>query len=318
MICCKKTTTYIFNKYLNTNQENQYFLFSIKIIFYTLNIKYIHLFLFYITLINIFMNNSITIQDTINVPSIEDLTLAHLINRKIDHIHAILWNNYRSHQEIADFIIYGNNELNLSANIDELNLTVRSSNALRIANIQTIAHLTQKTEMDLRELPNAGTKVLREIKEVLMKHGLTLRPHDSEQSKISKPTSELLSTSAPRILEDGILPYETCVVKIYDDYMRVVHVDAWSNIEPNSEEEEMVIREFLEWYNKERDTIYDVDWSIVSSQEYIDAIWEYTQKENVCFWDFDTSITEADWKVDLGSITDVIMKAKQWSNFRNK
>ena len=255
------------------------------------------------------MNNSITIQDTINVPSIEDLTLAHLINRKIDHIHAILWNNYRSRQRIADFIIY---------DIDELNLSVKSKNILLMANIQTIADLTQTTEMDLLAVAWFGKKVLTEVKDALMKHGLTLRPYDSEQSKISKPTSELLSTSAPRILEDGILPYETCVVKIYDDYMRVVHVDAWSNIEPNSEEEEMVIREFLEWYNKERDTIYDVDWSIVSSQEYIDAIWEYTQKENVCFWDFDTSITEADWKVDLGSITDVIMKAKQWSNFRNK
>ena len=83
-------TTYIFHKYFDTNQENQHVLFSIKIIFYTLNIKYIQLFLFYITLINKFMNNSITTQDTINAPSIEDLTLAHLINRKIDQIHTIL------------------------------------------------------------------------------------------------------------------------------------------------------------------------------------------------------------------------------------
>ena len=255
------------------------------------------------------MNNSITTQDTINAPSIEDLTLAHLINRKIDQIHTILWNNYRSHQRIADFIIY---------DIDELDLTVKTKNGLLGAGIQTITDLTQKTEMDIRERRWLGKKGLTEVKDALMKHGLTLRPHDSEQSKISKPTSELLSTSAPRILEDGILPYETCVVKIYDDYMRVVHVDAWSNIEPNSEEEEMVIREFLEWFNKERNTIYNTDWSIVSSQEYIDAIWEYTQKTNVCFWDFDTSITEADWKVDLGSITDAIMKEKQWSNFRNK
>ncbi|MCB9805378.1 hypothetical protein H6769_07330 [Candidatus Peribacteria bacterium] len=41
---------------------------------------------------------------------------------------------------MADFIIY---------DIDELNLSVKSKNILLMANIQTIADLTQTTEMDL-------------------------------------------------------------------------------------------------------------------------------------------------------------------------
>lgn len=56
---------------------------------------------------------------------------------------------------------------NLYRSIEELELSVRSANCLRNANIRYIWELVQKTEMEMLKTKNFGRKSLNEIKEVL-------------------------------------------------------------------------------------------------------------------------------------------------------
>jgi DNA-directed RNA polymerase subunit alpha len=58
--------------------------------------------------------------------------------------------------------------------ISELELSVRSSNCLKEANIKTLAELVRKTEEELLNFRNFGKKSLTEIGDVLKVHGLSL------------------------------------------------------------------------------------------------------------------------------------------------
>lgn len=62
---------------------------------------------------------------------------------------------------------------NLLKSVEELELSVRSYNCLKNANIKTIADLVQKTEPEMLRTKNFGRKSLNEIKEIL--HGMGLR-----------------------------------------------------------------------------------------------------------------------------------------------
>jgi DNA-directed RNA polymerase subunit alpha len=62
---------------------------------------------------------------------------------------------------------------NLLKNVDELELSVRSANCLKNANIKTIYELVQKTEGEMLRTKNFGRKSLNEIKEVLSTMGLS-------------------------------------------------------------------------------------------------------------------------------------------------
>jgi DNA-directed RNA polymerase alpha subunit len=59
--------------------------------------------------------------------------------------------------------------------IDELELTVRTSNCLKEAKIHTVGQLEQWTRDELLRLPNLGRKSLKEVEEQLEKMGLKLR-----------------------------------------------------------------------------------------------------------------------------------------------
>ena len=63
---------------------------------------------------------------------------------------------------------------NLYRSIDELELSVRSSNCLRNANIHYIWELVGKTEAEMLKTKNFGRKSLNEIKEILVEMGLQL------------------------------------------------------------------------------------------------------------------------------------------------
>jgi DNA-directed RNA polymerase subunit alpha len=58
--------------------------------------------------------------------------------------------------------------------ISELELSVRSSNCLREANIKTIADLVKRTEEEMLGFKNFGKKSLSEIKNLLAGMGLNL------------------------------------------------------------------------------------------------------------------------------------------------
>jgi DNA-directed RNA polymerase subunit alpha len=63
---------------------------------------------------------------------------------------------------------------NLYRSVEELELSVRSANCLKNANIRYIGELVEKTEAEMLKTKNFGRKSLNEIKEVLAEMGLTL------------------------------------------------------------------------------------------------------------------------------------------------
>ena len=63
---------------------------------------------------------------------------------------------------------------NLFRSVDELELSVRSANCLKHANIKLIGDLVQKTEAEILATKNFGRKSLNEIKEILEEMGLGL------------------------------------------------------------------------------------------------------------------------------------------------
>ena len=72
----------------------------------------------------------------------------------------------------------------LNTPVEELELSVRSSNCLKNANIRTIGELTKKTEDDIAKTRNFGKKSLTEIKEKLLEWGLNLGMTTSDYSRL--------------------------------------------------------------------------------------------------------------------------------------
>lgn len=62
----------------------------------------------------------------------------------------------------------------LNRSVDELELSVRSYNCLKNADIKTIGELVQKSEAEMLKTKNFGRKSLNEIKEILNTMGLSL------------------------------------------------------------------------------------------------------------------------------------------------
>src|SRR4030095_2225304 len=63
---------------------------------------------------------------------------------------------------------------NLDKSVEELELSVRSYNCLKNANIRTLRELVTKTEAEMLKTKNFGRKSLNEIKEILAGMGLSL------------------------------------------------------------------------------------------------------------------------------------------------
>jgi len=74
----------------------------------------------------------------------------------------------------------------LDTPVEELELSVRSSNCLKNANIKTIGDLTRKTEEEIAKTRNFGKKSLTEIKEKLKEWNLSLGMTDYSALKTSK------------------------------------------------------------------------------------------------------------------------------------
>jgi DNA-directed RNA polymerase subunit alpha len=60
----------------------------------------------------------------------------------------------------------------LKMSVDELELSVRSHNCLRSANIKTLADLVRRSESELLKFRNFGRKSLAELSEIVEQHGL--------------------------------------------------------------------------------------------------------------------------------------------------
>src|SRR5579862_8339449 len=75
----------------------------------------------------------------------------------------------------------------LNRSVEELELSVRSYNCLKNANIQTIGELVQKTEAEMLRTKNFGRKSLNEIKEILGSMGLTFGMKFDAQGRLVSP-----------------------------------------------------------------------------------------------------------------------------------
>ena len=82
---------------------------------------------------------------------------------------------------------------NLEKSVEELELSVRSYNCLKNADIRTISELVQKTEAEMLKTKNFGRKSLNEIKEILTNMGLSLgmRIDQAVPQSEAKPQSEI-------------------------------------------------------------------------------------------------------------------------------
>ncbi len=85
--------------------------------------------------------------------------------------------NFEEEEEVVETAVMKEDRKineNISRSVDELELSVRSSNCLKNADIKTIADLVQRTEVEMLKTKNFGRKSLNEIKEILGEMGLFL------------------------------------------------------------------------------------------------------------------------------------------------
>jgi len=79
---------------------------------------------------------------------------------------------------------------NLDRSVEELELSVRSYNCLKNANITTIRELVQKSEQEMLKTKNFGRKSLNEIKEILNVMGLSLGMRFDEKGSSVMPPAQ--------------------------------------------------------------------------------------------------------------------------------
>jgi len=79
----------------------------------------------------------------------------------------------------------------LNRSVEELELSVRSYNCLKNANIQSIGELVQKTEAEMLRTKNFGRKSLNEIKEILANMNLSLGMRIDAHGRLVAPPPQV-------------------------------------------------------------------------------------------------------------------------------
>jgi DNA-directed RNA polymerase subunit alpha len=104
-------------------------------------------------------------------------------------------------EEPAERAINQMNEV-LNRSVEELELSVRSYNCLKNANIQTIGDLVQRTEAEMLRTKNFGRKSLNEIKEILGQLGLAFGMRFDAQGRLVSPSGQPVGAGDADIIED--------------------------------------------------------------------------------------------------------------------
>jgi DNA-directed RNA polymerase alpha subunit len=119
-----------------------------------------------------------TREDRLDALAMEAMK-ASIVNGGIVNTYALALNAYvlasemlKRRQLVLEQILLGDKPSML---LDEVPLSVRTSNCLREANIFNVGQLQQWTENELLKLPNLGRKSLKEIIDELGLLGLQLR-----------------------------------------------------------------------------------------------------------------------------------------------
>ncbi|MBV9504199.1 MAG: DNA-directed RNA polymerase subunit alpha [Acidobacteriia bacterium] len=105
-------------------------------------------------------------------------------------------------EEVAERGLDKMNEV-LNRSVEELELSVRSYNCLKNANIQTIGELVQKTEAEMLRTKNFGRKSLNEIKEILANMGLALGMRIDAHGRLVAPPPQA-GGLPPDLSEEGL------------------------------------------------------------------------------------------------------------------
>jgi hypothetical protein len=88
----------------------------------------------------------------------------------------------------------------LNRSVDELEISVRTYNCLKHANVQTIGELVQKTEGEMLRTKNFGRKSLNEINEILKAMGLSLGMRVDSDGRLYSPDAETPPKKAEYLL----------------------------------------------------------------------------------------------------------------------
>jgi len=108
-----------------------------------------------------------------------------------DHMNIFI--NFEEADEVVEAVEAKTPDLrneNLDRSVEELELSVRSYNCLKNANITTIRELVQRTEADMLKTKNFGRKSLNEIKEILATMGLSLGMRFDDKGGALPPAPE--------------------------------------------------------------------------------------------------------------------------------
>ncbi len=124
-----------------------------------------------------YMETQMTNEDRLDQLAMEAMSAA-IVNNGIRNVYTLALDSYilatemlKRRQVILEARVIGKS----SQFIEELELTMRTSNCLKEAKIYTVGQLEQWTRNELLGLPNLGRKSLKEVEEQLEKMGLKLR-----------------------------------------------------------------------------------------------------------------------------------------------
>lgn len=111
-----------------------------------------------------------------------------------DHMSVFI--NFEEEAELVDTTAVearGKSNEILTRSVEEMELSVRSYNCLKNANIQSLGELIQKTESEMLRTKNFGRKSLNEIREILTNMGLTFGMKVDSQGRLLSPTGQPVS-----------------------------------------------------------------------------------------------------------------------------
>src|SRR5580700_4886578 len=132
-------------------------------------------------MLEVWTNGAVTPQDAIGLAA------------KLIKDHMSIFINFEEPTELPEESVESYNDPrleHLDRSVEELELSVRSYNCLKNANIQTIGELVQKTEAEMLRTKNFGRKSLNEIKEILANMGLSLGMRIDAHGRLVAPPQQ--------------------------------------------------------------------------------------------------------------------------------
>ncbi|HPX20180.1 MAG TPA: DNA-directed RNA polymerase subunit alpha C-terminal domain-containing protein, partial [Bacilli bacterium] len=104
----------------------------------------------------------------------------------------------------------------LDKKIEDLDLSVRSYNCLKRANINTVGELTQKTVEEMMKVRNLGRKSLKEVIEKLRDIGLSLKSDDGYADLTEGEDKETIDNDEPELNDNAPLLDINLSVALYN------------------------------------------------------------------------------------------------------